>query len=127
MAVLYTTHYMEEAQRLCDRIGIMDRGRIVAEGTHRELVSLVAEHDRIELGATGDLDRLRTQLASLEGVVGASTADGQVHLLAREARRLLPSVLDAAASSGVTVNTVEVVEPDLEAVFLHLTGTALRE
>ena len=127
MAVLYTTHYMEEAQRLCDRIAIMDRGRIVAEGTHRELVSLVAEHDRIELGAVGDLDDLCRRLGQLPDVLGASTADGEVHLLARDARQLLPIVLETAATSGATVNSVEVVEPDLEAVFLHLTGTALRE
>ncbi|HSJ60977.1 MAG TPA: ABC transporter ATP-binding protein, partial [Jiangellaceae bacterium] len=50
MAVLYTTHYMEEAQRLCDRVGIIDHGRLVAEGTHRELVSLIHEEDRIALG-----------------------------------------------------------------------------
>jgi ABC-2 type transport system ATP-binding protein len=60
-------------------------------------------------------------------VTGASAADGQVHVLADDARRLLPAVLDVAERSGVTVNSVEVREPDLEAVFLHLTGTALRE
>ena len=127
MAVLYTTHYMEEAQRLCDRIGIMDRGRIVAEGTHRELVATVAEHDRIELGADGDLEAFCRRLRSVAGVVEATTATGQVHLLARDARWLLPAVLDAAAAASVTVNSVEVVEPDLEAVFLHLTGRALRD
>ncbi|HET9444189.1 MAG TPA: ABC transporter ATP-binding protein [Acidimicrobiales bacterium] len=127
MAVLYTTHYMEEAQRLCDRIAIMDRGRLVAEGTHRELVSMVAEHDRIELGATGDLDRLRGAVAAVRGIEDVTVADGVVHVLAHDARRLLPSVLEVAADSGVDVNSVEVVEPDLEAVFLHLTGTALRE
>ena len=127
MAILYTTHYMEEAQHLCDRIGIMDRGRLVAEGTHRELVSQVAEHDRIALAATGDLESLRGRLGTMAGVLGATVAAGQVHLLAQDARRLLPSVLEAAGDAGVTVNSVEVVEPDLEAVFLHLTGTALRE
>jgi ABC-2 type transport system ATP-binding protein len=127
MAVLYTTHYMEEAQRLCERIGIMDRGRIVAEGTHRQLVSLVAERDRIELGASGDLDALCRRLSGVTGVLGATVVADGLHLLAREARRLLPAVLEAASASGVTVSSVEVVEPDLEAVFLHLTGTALRE
>ena len=55
MAVLYTTHYMEEAERLCDRVGIIDKGKIVAEGTRRELVELVGQRDRVRLGATGDL------------------------------------------------------------------------
>ena len=55
MAVLYTTHYMEEAERLCDRVGIIDHGKLIAEGTRRELVGLVGERDRVDLSATGDL------------------------------------------------------------------------
>ena len=62
-AVLYTTHYMEEAERICDRVGIIDRGVLIAEGTRRELVALVSEHDRIELAATGDLDALAERRA----------------------------------------------------------------
>ena len=54
MSILYTTHYMEEAERLCDRIGIIDEGRILAEGTRRELVDLVGQLDRVTLTATGD-------------------------------------------------------------------------
>jgi ABC-2 type transport system ATP-binding protein len=127
MAVVYTTHYMEEAQRLCDRIGIMDDGRLIAEGTQRELISLVAERDRIVLAGSGDLEPLRAVLAGLDGVDGASILDGHVHVLAREAHSLLPVALAAAADRGIAVTTVEVVEPDLEAVFLHLTGDALRE
>lgn len=127
MAVLYTTHYMEEAQRLCDRIGIMDRGRLVAEGTHRELVSLVAERDRIDLTATGDLAELRSALAALDGVHGVTATGDRLELLSTDARHVLPAALEAAARAGATVHSVDVVEPDLEAVFLHLTGTALRE
>jgi ABC-2 type transport system ATP-binding protein len=127
IAVLYTTHYMEEAQRLCDRVGIIDRGKLVAEGTHRELVSLVREQDRIVLGATGDLAALTAALGRIEGVAGASAVDSTVQVLAHDARQLLPAVLQAADAAGVAVASVEVVEPDLEAVFLHLTGSALRE
>jgi len=127
MAVLYTTHYMEEAEHLCDRVGIIDTGRLVAEGTRRELVSLVAERDRIELAATGDLEDFAGEVRALDGVEGASVADGQVHLLASGARHLLPAVLELAEHQSLEVTSVEVVEPDLEAVFLHLTGTALRE
>jgi ABC-2 type transport system ATP-binding protein len=127
MAVLYTTHYMEEAERLCDRIGIVDQGRLVAEGTRRELVAGLEQHDRIELAAVGDLPAFAAAAGLLDGVEHASAADGQVHVVAREARRLLPSLLELAEHRDVAVTSVEVAEPDLEAVFLHLTGTALRE
>ena len=100
MAVIYTTHYMEEAQRLCDRIGIMDGGRLVAEGTHRELVSLVAERDRVVLSGRGDLGPLRDLVAGLDGVEGASVVDGRVEVLAVDAHSLLPAALAAAAAAG---------------------------
>ncbi len=126
MAVLYTTHYMEEAEHLCDRVGIIDHGRLIAEGTRRELVSLVGERDHISLGATGDLAVTAQRLALLGGVHEASaTADG-IDLVVDDARGRLPEILQAAAV-GATIKTVEVTEPDLEAVFLHLTGRALRD
>ena len=127
MAVLYTTHYMEEAERVCDRVGIVDRGRLIAEGTRRELVSRLEERDRIELGATGDLEQLAAALRNVPGIEGVGVADSQVHLVAKEGRRVLPAVLEAAEHANAAINSVDVVEPDLEAVFLHLTGTALRE
>ena len=127
MAVLYTTHYMEEAERLCDRVAIIDRGHLVAEGTHRELVALVAERDRIRLTGAGDLARFAERCGALPGVVGADVGDGRVELLAVDGRAVLPAVLDQAEPAGVALRSVDVVEPDLEAVFLHLTGTALRE
>jgi ABC-2 type transport system ATP-binding protein len=127
IAVLYTTHYMEEAERLCDRVGIIDQGRLIAEGTRRELVARVGERDRIELAATGDLAALATVAARLEAVDEASVVAGGVHLVARDGRRLLPRLLEAAEHAGAEVTSVELAEPDLEAVFLHLTGKALRD
>ena len=127
MAVLYTTHYMEEAERLCDRVGVIDQGRLIAEGTRRELVARVGERDRIELTATGDLAGLAGAAARLDGVDEAGVVAGGVHLVAREGRRLLPRLLEAAEGAGAEVTSVELVEPDLEAVFLHLTGKALRD
>jgi ABC-2 type transport system ATP-binding protein len=127
VAVLYTTHYMEEAERVCDRVGIVDHGRLVAEGTRRELVAQLGEKDRIELAATGDLKRLAEACRALPGVEGAAVADGQVSLVATDGRRVLPAILEAAEGAGASVSSVQVAEADLEAVFLHLTGTALRE
>ncbi len=127
MAVVYTTHYMEEAERVCDRVGIVDKGRLIAEGTRRELVSQLGERDRIDLVAAGDLQLLAQVCARVPGVDNAAVADDRVHLVAADGRRVLPSVLEAADTAGVEVSSVEVMEADLEAVFLHLTGTALRE
>ena len=127
MAILYTTHYMEEADRVCDRVGIIDHGKLIAEGTRRELVSRLEEHDRIELSAIGDLTAFAEATRAIDGVDGATVTGDHVQLLARDGRRLLPAVLEAAEHTGAVVKSVDLVEPDLEAVFLHLTGTALRE
>ncbi len=127
MAILYTTHYMEEAERLCDRVGIIDAGLIRAEGTRRELIALVGGRDRIQLVATGDLGAAAAAAARVERVEDASAADGSIEVVATDARTILPRVLEAVAAAGAIVRSIEVVEPDLEAVFLHLTGKALRD
>jgi ABC-2 type transport system ATP-binding protein len=127
LAILYTTHYMEEAERLCDRIGIIDQGRIIAEGTRRELVGLIGQRDRLTLVAGGSLGPVAEALGRLERVDEATASDGRIELVVSEARSLLPLVLEVAGSTGAEVRSVEIVEPDLEAVFLHLTGKALRD
>jgi ABC-2 type transport system ATP-binding protein len=127
MAILYTTHYMEEAERLCDRVGIIDHGQIKAEGTRRELVSLIGQRDRVDLSASGSLQAAADALRALPGVDEATARDGGIGLLVGEARTILPRLLQVAVAAGASVGGVEIVEPDLEAVFLHLTGRALRD
>jgi ABC-2 type transport system ATP-binding protein len=127
VAVLYCTHYMEEAERLCDRVGIIDHGHLIAEGTRRELVARVGGRDRITLSAEGSLTTFAQDCRSLEGIEQVDVTDTTVHILAVDGRRRLAQVMEAATRAGTAVRSVEVDEPDLEAVFLHLTGTALRE
>ena len=127
MAILYTTHYMEEADRLCHRVGIIDEGRIRAEGTRRELVALVGHRDRVSLNATGELHAAADAARALAGVHEATLREGGLDLLVTDARSRLPGLLQAISSDDVTIRSVEVIEPDLEAVFLHLTGKALRD
>jgi ABC-2 type transport system ATP-binding protein len=127
MGILYTTHYMEEAERLCHRVGIIDQGRLIAEGTRRELVALVGGVDKVSLSATGDLKAAADAIRPIDGVTGVSTHEGGVDVLVHEARGHLPAILEAVTRDGIAVRTVEVIEPDLEAVFLHLTGKALRD
>jgi ABC-2 type transport system ATP-binding protein len=127
MAILYTTHYMEEAERLCDRVAIIDQGEIRAEGTRRELVELIGQRDQVHLSATGDLAAGAEAARAVDGVTNAAARDTSLDILARNARGVLPDLLAAVHGAGVAVKGVEVVEPDLEAVFLHLTGKALRD
>jgi len=127
MAILYTTQYIEEAERLCDRIGIIDGGHILAEGTRRELVALVGQLDRVTLTASGPLQDAAQALAALEQVDGASVSDSAIEVTAHSARTILPQVIETATAAGALINSVEVTEPDLETVFLHLTGKALRD
>ncbi len=126
MAILYTTHYMEEAERLCDRVGIIDAGEIRAEGTQRELVALVGEQDTVRLTVTGDVGGAAADVAAVPGVVRADAKGNTIEILVPDARRALPRLI-VAAEVKADVKGVDVVEPDLEAVFLHLTGRALRD
>jgi ABC-2 type transport system ATP-binding protein len=127
MAVLYTTHYMEEAERLCDRIGIIDLGELKAEGTRTELVELLGERDKVHLAGSGALEAGAQACLEITGVEAASLGDGSIELVVEGAGTLLPGILSTASRAGVTVHSVEVEEPNLEAVFLHLTGRALRD
>jgi ABC-2 type transport system ATP-binding protein len=127
MAVLYTTHYMEEAERLCDRIGIIDHGRLMAEGTRRELVASIGERDRIHISCTGPLDQAADALGAIEGVTEASVNDTGFTLLTTNAAQVIARAVEVADDNQLSVTSVEVTQPDLEAVFLHLTGRALRD
>lgn len=127
MAVLYTTHYMEEAERLCDRVGIIDRGELKAEGTREELVALLGEHDKVHLTGSGHLEAAAKACDEIAAVEAASVGQESIELLVEGASAVLPEILTTASKAGLAVHSVEVEEPNLEAVFLHLTGRALRD
>lgn len=141
MTVLYTTHLMEEAQELSDRVGIIDHGSIIALGTQGELTQLVGEEDRLifNVGEQQVPEDLLSQIRSdIEGVTEAAfdppgeqgedqtNIHGLIVVLAKRGRKALPDVIRVTDDAGVTIYSVEVREPDLEAVFLSLTGRALR-
>jgi len=128
-AILYTTHYMEEAERLCDRIGIIDGGRLRAEGTRRELVASLGDDACVDVGLAGSDDALRaaTVAAAIPAVGSAAAFGGGIRVVARDATILLPPLIEALLGAGLRPNRIEVREPDLEAVFLRLTGRALRD
>lgn len=127
MTVLYTTHYMEEAQQLSDRIAIMDQGKIIAHGTHDQLVKIVGELDRIDLSISTESERVLEAWRATEGVQQVSSQDGTITVLVEDSNVVLPALFETAVSAGVRITSVDIQEPNLEAVFLHLTGRALRD
>ena len=125
--ILYTTHYMEEAQELSDHIAIMDHGKLIAYGTHEELVKIVGELDRIELTLSREVEGLSESWKAIPGVNQVMSENGQYNLLVEDSNLVLPGIFEAATEQEVRVTSVEITEPNLEAVFLHLTGRALRD
>ena len=127
MTVIYTTHYMEEAEELSDHIAIVDQGEIVANGTYHELIRLVGEQTRIDLGLNVEGESILPVWQKVEGVSQASSLDGSVTLLVDDSNRVLPRLFESAGEVGARITSVEIKEPNLESVFLHLTGRALRD
>ncbi len=127
MTVLYTTHYMEEAQELSDHIAIMDHGQLIACGTHEQLVKLVGQQTRIDLTVSVEASKVLDPWRSVEGVEQARAEEGRISVLADDSNRVLPRLFDAASNAGARITSVDIQEPNLETVFLHLTGRALRD
>jgi ABC-2 type transport system ATP-binding protein len=127
MTVLYTTHYMEEAQELSDHIAIMDHGKIIASGTNQELVKIVGEMDRITVTINNESTLVMGLWEAVKGVKRVTAEDGTLTILADDSNQVLPRLFETAAAANVRILTVAVQEPNLESVFLHLTGRALRD
>jgi ABC-2 type transport system ATP-binding protein len=127
MTVLYTTHYMEEAAELSDHIAIMDKGKVIAYGTHDELIKLVGEETRIDITINTEGGKVLEAWRAVEGVARIDALDGTLTALVDDSNRVLPRLFDAASKVGVRITSVDIQEPNLETVFLHLTGRALRD
>jgi len=168
--VLYTSHYMEEVEELCDRIAIIDHGKKIADGTLPELRALVGDEDVVRIGLdTGALavegdapaesempksakarkvaqaaeeeaataaeallpdpaaDAAVGAVRGVRGVTRAERVPGGIEAIAQNAGTILAAIVAAVTAAGVGIRSVEVVEPDLESVFLHLTGRGLRD
>lgn len=129
MTVLYTTHYMEEAEELSDRVGIIDHGKLIALGTQPELRKLVGEQDRLQLtfDAADDTSALATAFLQIDGVATATAIEDGVVAAVRDSAEILPHLITVSGNHNLHLRSIEISEPNLESVFLHLTGRALRE
>ena len=125
--VLYTTHYMEEAQDLCDRLAIMDHGRILAAGTLEELRGLLGERDLVRLTGEFEPEGTRIGIEALGDAEVVSIDSGTMLVAAGNASRRLPALFDMVAKAGGRVDETTLNRPNLESLFIKLTGRELRE
>ncbi|MDH5508547.1 MAG: ATP-binding cassette domain-containing protein [Anaerolineae bacterium] len=127
MTIVYTTHYMEEAERLCDRIAIMDYGKVIALDTPQELIRGVGG-GLLRVGLhNGKIDLVAEKAGALAAAQAVSRHDGVLVVQAHQAQEALIGLLDIASRVDAQVTSLQVFEPNLETVFLQLTGKSLRD
>ena len=150
MSIVYTSHYMEEVELLCNRVAIIDEGRIIAMDTIKNLIALLGG-GIIHIGLEGMDDALVVKLSSLPGVESAEitspavppppgeeqdveqierqsvSASPRVKIVAKNSRQAIVNVINHLNEANITLTSLEILEPNLESVFLHLTGKKLRE
>ena len=127
ITVIYTSHYMEEVEFLCNRIGVIDHGKLIAEGTLQELRSIVGEVGQVNFVLRGTREGFLDSVRALPQVMQATLQDDRLVVTSAEPANALAAVAGILAAMGVELQKVDIQEPNLEAVFLHLTGRALRD
>ncbi len=125
--VLYTTHYMEEAEALCDELAIVDHGRVIADGTLDELRSMMGERDVLRVTGRFVPEAVHRAIEPLEDIEVLQADDALVQLSAERASRRLPELLSVLARAGGEIQETTLTRPNLESLFLRLTGKALRQ
>lgn len=127
VCVIYTTHYMDEAEHLCDRLAIVDHGKIIAGGTLDELRAMMGERDLLRLSGNFEGDAWRAPLDALQDLEIVQSDSMQLTVSLREGSQRLPEVFAALSQAGVTVRDTTLSRPSLESLFIKLTGKELRE
>jgi ABC-2 type transport system ATP-binding protein len=125
--VLYTTHYMEEAETLCDRLAIVDRGKVIAAGTLAELRSMLEQRDLLRLSGVFQPAAAREAVAPINHIEVLQAEENLMVLSLAEASRKLPAIFAALEAAGADVRGTTLTQPSLESLFIKLTGKELRE
>ncbi|HDP69311.1 MAG TPA: ATP-binding cassette domain-containing protein [Actinobacteria bacterium] len=126
-AIIYTSHYMEEVEILCDKVGIIDHGKIIAMGTADELKKLIGDEHAIIVQAENVDDDVIDALNQLRYVDCVNYHEDEIEVLSKHGGRVLSKVVSVLNQADVHINSIDIKEPNLEAVFLHLTGKSLRD
>lgn len=127
MTIIYTSHYMEEVEYLCNELCIMDEGNIIAYGSQQELVDLVKEKTQINLKLNKIDDVVINSLKEIHGVHDVKITENVINLFGSSTDVLLADIIAKITENGWLIETIDVKKPNLESVFLHLTGKALRD
>lgn len=130
MTIIYTSHYMEEVEYLCERIGIVDHGQLIALGTIGELRETIGDRSRIILTIdkeASNMERISESLKNLHFEKDIQIQDNQLMVYHKEPQFILSDFIQSVTKAGTKITSVDIVEPNLESVFLHLTGRSLRD
>lgn len=127
LTVLYTSHYMEEVERLCDRVYIMDHGEIIASGTKEELKSILSNEDTVEIKVSSKNEAFSNELSNLAGVNRVVENELGYNLIISKGEEILGEIFEIAKDAKTKILGIDIQTPTLEDVFLHLTGRKLRD
>ena len=127
LTIVYTTHYLEEAEFLCHRVGVAHEGRLIAVGTKQELIDSIGAADYVVVRAGGLSDAVVATVGALPNVAGVALAENELKIEVVSGSTVLPALVETLTRERIDVQSIDVVTPSLETVFLHLTGRSLRE
>lgn len=127
MTVIYTSHYVEEVEYLCDRVAIMDNGRIISEGTLPELLQQGSEFQELTINLNRFSEDIESSVQTLPGVERVFSLNERLNIITSNAEKILPLAFETIVGHGGIISEIKIHKPNLESLFLKLTGKALRD